>query len=397
MLSYKNKRLNESFDFNEVLNNDRNNLNDVIQTIQLTSIIDIIKEVLIKNTQVESIITYSLEKNCILIRHSYKVTDNITLVLSIIKVTLNNQKFIFDIYNCNDNISNMCDEYDDNYYNIINNKNIEIFEKLLYVVGIQNIKIGIVLTNARDDGAIYRHNSDLNNLPILQISGKVIKNNIMPFIKKGYKNIDIKSYYKNIKDINCTNTDNNATSVQYGNISIYNLAVTKIDKDIYSFIKYAKKYLIPSNGNILFLPDIFLNDKKNWETYWENIYLCKFTDTEINNAIKNNSIKITQKDIEIVYNKLRARYTNSYECAYHRVAETVQHIKENNISHFYARVALGCIFGCGTHNLGIFHKFTLFNENNLQYNPVLIKAYFNYIIDDIKNKGDIYQQIITLI
>ena len=152
MLSYKNKRLNESFDFNEVLNNDRNNLNDVIQTIQLTSIIDIIKEVLIKNTQVESIITYSLEKNCILIRHSYKVTDNITLVLSIIKVTLNNQKFIFDIYNCNDNISNMCYEYDDNYYNIINDKNIEIFEKLLYVVGIQNIKIGIVLTNEQADG-----------------------------------------------------------------------------------------------------------------------------------------------------------------------------------------------------------------------------------------------------
>jgi len=145
----------------------------------------------------------------------------------------------------------------------------------------------------------------------------------MPFIKKGYKNIDIKSYYKNIKDINCTNTDNNATSIQYGNISIYNLAVTKIDKDIYSFIKYAKKYLIPSNGNILFLPDIFLNDKKKWETYWENIYLCKFTDKEINNALKNNSIKITQKDIEMVYNKLRAKYTNSYECAYHRVAETV--------------------------------------------------------------------------
>ena len=393
------KSIKENFDFNEVLNNDNIDDNNLIgNQLWLKNIVDNIKIILNQNYLISYIITYSLDKMSILIQYKNKSSN---LPLSATKITINNLNIIFDIYNCSTFISDLTIETDINYIDVISNNNIQILKKLtqLFDIQKQNIEIGIVLTYY-NGGKLSGNNSDLNNLPILEISGRLIKRDIMSFINIGYDNIIIKEVYNNTIDdytfhekyLNCDTIFN---PLKYDNISIYDIDLSvNINKDIKNFIKYAKKYLIPSNGHILFLRDT--DNIENYEIYWKNLSLCKFTDSETKIKIKNIiPVQITNKDIEIIYNKIKkSKYSSAYT---YNISDTLKNIKENRSAHFYIRIVLACIFGMHISILSTVKQDLLWCNKNIQYDSILIKAYFNYIIDDINNKGDIYKQIKQLI
>lgn len=400
---YNYKSIKESFDFNEVLNNDDENNNLIGNQIYFKNVVDNIKTILNQNQLITYILTYSLEKQSILIQYKNKNSSNV-LSLSATKITIiNNQNIILDVYNCANNIFNLGIEEDINYQDIINNNNIQILKKItqLYSIQMQNIEIGIVLTydnnNNYNYGKIY--NSDLNNLPIVDINDYVIKNVIMPFINIGY-NIIIKYIHTNKTSDYEIHNNLNYNTIFYP-FKNYNIFINNIDleynlnKDIKKFIKYAKKYLIPSNGHIL----SGMNGRiTNYETYWKNLSLCKFTDKDTKMKIKNASFKITNKDIEIVYNKIKNAKNYTTDIYYDIYFDILKNLKENKASHFYARIVIACILGMSIETLSLFKiKLSWINKNISSLDSILLKAYFNYIIDNINNKGDIYYQIKNII
>lgn len=400
---YNYKSIKESFDFNEVLNNDDENNNLIGNQIYFKNVVDNIKTILNQNQLITYILTYSLEKQSILIQYKNKNSSNV-LSLSATKITIiNNQNIILDVYNCANNIFNLGIEEDINYQDIINNNNIQILKKItqLYGIQMQNIEIGIVLTydnnNNYNYGKIY--NSDLNNLPIVDINDYVIKNVIMPFINIGY-NIIIKYIHTNKTSDYEIHNNLNYNTIFYP-FKNYNIFINNIDleynlnKDIKKFIKYAKKYLIPSNGHIL----SGMNGRiTNYETYWKNLSLCKFTDKDTKMKIKNTSFKITNKDIEIVYNKIKNAKNYTTDIYYDIYFDILKNLKENKASHFYARIVIASILGMSIETLSLFKiKLSWINKNISSLDSILLKAYFNYIIDNINNKGDIYYQIKNII
>ena len=400
---YNYKSIKESFDFNEVLNNDDENNNLIGNQIYFKNVVDNIKTILNQNQLITYILTYSLEKQSILIQYKNKNSSNV-LSLSATKITIiNNQNIILDVYNCANNIFNLGIEEDINYQDIINNNNIQILKKItqLYSIQMQNIEIGIVLTyddnNNYNYGKIY--NSDLNNLPIVDINDYVIKNVIMPFINIGY-NIIIKYIHTNKTSDYEIHNNLNYNTIFYP-FKNYNIFINNIDleynlnKDIKKFIKYAKKYLIPSNGHIL----SGMNGRiTNYETYWKNLSLCKFTDKDTKMKIKNTSFKITNKDIEIVYNKIKNAKNYTTDIYYDIYFDILKNLKENKASHFYARIVIASILGMSIETLSLFKiKLSWINKNISSLDSILLKAYFNYIIDNINNKGDIYYQIKNII
>lgn len=400
---YNYKSIKESFDFNEVLNNDDENNNLIGNQIYFKNVVDNIKTILNQNQLITYILTYSLEKQSILIQYKNKNSSNV-LSLSATKITIiNNQNIILDVYNCANNIFNLGIEEDINYQDIINNNNIQILKKItqLYGIQMQNIEIGIVLTydnnNNYNYGKIY--NSDLNNLPIVDINDYVIKNVIMPFINIGY-NIIIKYIHTNKTSDYEIHNNLNYNTIFYP-FKNYNIFINNIDleynlnKDIKKFIKYAKKYLIPSNGHIL----SGMNRRiTNYETYWKNLSLCKFTDKDTKMKIKNTSFKITNKDIEIVYNKIKNVKNYTTDIYYDIYFDILKNLKENKASHFYARIVIASILGMSIETLSLFKiKLSWINKNISSLDSILLKAYFNYIIDNINNKGDIYYQIKNII
>ena len=395
LYTYKSNVLKESFDFNEVLNNADNVIEDVAKHVQLMNVINTIKfNILNKNSTIESILTYSLENSSILIDYICKLSDMLTNKFHITtKITIVNQRIIFDIcewdyyFNYEDNIF---------YRDIINNINNQILTELSQVFSIQkqDIEVGIVLPPIT--GEIWYKKSDLNNLPILNIDSDVIKNIIMPIIKLGYNNINIKKNNYNQKRLNLNNSF--LKPLKYSNIFIdvkYSLKTNIIDKDIKDFIKYAKKYLIPANGHILFLSGEFNNNIKEYKTYWKNLTFCKFSDTETKMKIKNTSIQITQTDIELVYNILKKAKNRNEDI----MNGVLRNIKENNINSFYARITLACILGLELDHLSTFKQSFAWQTKaeKFPYDPALVKVYFNYIIDDINNHGVIYNKLITLL
>lgn len=400
---YNYKSIKESFDFNEVLNNDDENNNLIGNQIYFKNVVDNIKTILNQNQLITYILTYSLEKQSILIQYKNKNSSNV-LFLSATKITIiNNQNIILDVYNCANNIFNLGIEKDINYQDIINNNNIQILKKItqLYGIQMQNIEIGIVLTydnnNNYNYGKIY--NSDLNNLPIVDINDYVIKNVIMPFINIDY-NIIIKYIHTNKTSDYEIHNNLNYNTIFYP-FKNYNIFINNIDleynlnKDIKKFIKYAKKYLIPSNGHIL----SGMNGRiTNYETYWKNLSLCKFTDKDTKMKIKNTSFKITNKDIEIVYNKIKNAKNYTTDIYYDIYFDILKNLKENKALHFYARIVIASILGMSIETLSLFKiKLSWINKNISSLDSILLKAYFNYIIDNINNKGDIYYQIKNII
>nr|DAW35585.1 MAG TPA: hypothetical protein [Caudoviricetes sp.] len=211
-------------------------------------------------------------------------------------------------------------------------------------------------------------------------------------VKNGYKDISI------LTDNMGLTTDidkNNLEYYNFGNIVIdkSTLNINRIDNDIIKdFINYAQTYMLPDSGYVLLSPlPVNSIDTALLFTYLNKVKLCKFNDKNTLTTMKHTKFKITSAEVKLMCRNIL--YNNT-----ERLSETINKLTAkitlDKLDKFYIRIVLASIFSGNIANIMEKYKsYTYYYKNKL--NPDVLKAYYNYVIDDIRNYGPIYNQIVS--
>ena len=376
----KNKHyITEHFDFNEVLDNSNSN-DDIINTISNRLSIDNIIEV-IKNTFGSS--------------HDYKYS----------KFTISDDKRIIAV-----TTTLLYSEYQQLQTRFIINEDDTIYVdyrdcgsikdsiKITTLISqiLQNIQKLLVTpvkykTRIITPYYISTYTSAINGLTTLNISySKVCF--IIGMVKNGYKDISILNSNMGL------NTDIDKNSLQYynfGNIVINKstLNIDIIDNDIINdFINYAQTYMLPDSGYVLLSPlPVNSSETALLFTYLEKIKLCKFNDKDTLTAMKQTKFKITSAEVKLMCRNI---LYNNTEGLSETINKLTSKISLDKLDKFYIRIVLASIFSGNIASIMENYKsHILYYKNELD--PSVLKAYYNYVIDDIRNHGPIYNQIIS--
>ena len=372
--------ITEQFDFNEVLDNSNSNDN-IINTISNRLSTDNIIKV-IKNTFSSS--------------HDYKYSkftisdDNRIIVVTTTLIYSEYQQLQTRfIINEDDTIYvdyRDCGSIKDSIkITTLINQILQNIQKLLVTPVKYKIRIITPLY-------IYTYTSAINGLTTLNISySKVCF--IIGMVKNGYKDISI------LSDNMGLTVDIDKNSLQYynfGNIVINKstLNIDIIDNDIIKdFINYAQTYMLPDNGYVLLSPlPVNSSETALLLTYLEKIKLCKFNDKDTLTAMKQTKFKITSAEVKLMCKNIL--YNNT-----ERLSETINKLTSkislDKLDKFYTRIVLASIFSGNIHHIMENYKqyAPYYYKNKLD--PSVLKAYYNYVIDDIRNHGPIYNQILS--
>lgn len=238
---------------------------------------------------------------------------------------------------------------------------------------------------------ITTYTSDINGLTTLNISYSTVCF-IIGMVKNGYKDISI------LTDNMGLTTDidkNNLEYYNFGNIVIdkSTLNINRIDNDIIKdFINYAQTYMLPDSGYVLLSPlPVNSMDTALLFTYLDKVKLCKFNDKNTLTIMKHTKFKITSAEVKLMCRNIL--YNNT-----ERLSETINKLTAkitlDKLDKFYIRIVLASIFSGNIANIMENYKsYTYYYKNKL--NPDVLKAYYNYVIDDIRNYGPIYNQIVS--
>ena len=238
---------------------------------------------------------------------------------------------------------------------------------------------------------ITTYTSDINGLTTLNISYSTVCF-IIGMVKNGYKDISI------LTDNMGLTTDidkNNLEYYNFGNIVIdkSTLNINRIDNDIIKdFINYAQTYMLPDSGYVLLSPlPVNSIDTALLFTYLNKVKLCKFNDKNTLTTMKHTKFKITSAEVKLMCRNIL--YNNT-----ERLSETINKLTAkitlDKLDKFYIRIVLASIFSGNIANIMEKYKsYTYYYKNKL--NPDVLKAYYNYVIDDIRNYGPIYNQIVS--
>lgn len=238
---------------------------------------------------------------------------------------------------------------------------------------------------------ITTYTSDINGLTTLNISYSTVCF-IIGMVKNGYKDISI------LTDNMGLTTDidkNNLEYYNFGNIVIdkSTLNINRIDNDIIKdFINYAQTYMLPDSGYVLLSPlPVNSIDTALLFTYLDKVKLCKFNDKNTLTTMKHTKFKITSAEVKLMCRNIL--YNNT-----ERLSETINKLTAkitlDKLDKFYIRIVLVSIFSGNIANIMENYKsYTYYYKNKL--NPDVLKAYYNYVIDDIRNYGPIYNQIVS--
>lgn len=238
---------------------------------------------------------------------------------------------------------------------------------------------------------ITTYTSDINGLTTLNISYSTVCF-IIGMVKNGYKDISI------LTDNMGLTTDINKNNLEYynfGNIVIdkSTLNINRIDNDIIKdFINYAQTYMLPDTGYVLLSPlPKNSSDTALLFTYLDKVKLCKFNDKNTLTTMKHTKFKITSAEVKLMCRNIL--YNNT-----ERLSETINKLTAkitlDKLDKFYIRIVLASIFSGNIANIMEKYKsYTYYYKNKL--NPDVLKAYYNYVIDDIRNYGPIYNQIVS--
>lgn len=243
-------KLNESFDFNEVLTNnqDNNEVNNISNILLMEEMLNYINKLLKTSNYRKSLISYSEDYNCIIIRFIPILSGSLSYI---------NARFHID-----DNILYL-DYKRDNYQqveeiDILYKLIISILNKLIETLNINKYEISIIRENWEVEDT---KPSQINGYKSLIINYEEIKF-ILDMINNGYNNIQYKLNYDEgkVKFNTIYNKKYNFGNIIYKPQEYKEYYGGKLDKN--KFIEYGINYLIPNDGYIAWGYQFYSKDKK---------------------------------------------------------------------------------------------------------------------------------------
>lgn len=368
----------EQFDFNEVLDstNDNDNIiNNISNTFALDNIINVIKNTF------ETTHDYKYSK--------FAVSDDkrvIAVTTSLIYSEYQQLQIRF-IINENNTI----------YVDYTECKSIKDSIQITTLISqilenIQKLLVTPVKCKIRILMSYYNkvHFTSLNEYGTLAVTYNEICF-IVGMIKKGYKDISIFNNYMNKMTIDIDK--NNLQPYEFGNIEIDidNGKIDIINNDIITeFINYAQSYMLPENGYVLFKKLPIYRDTALIITYLDKVKLCKFNDKGTLSMMQHIKFKITDAEVKLMCRNILHNYTGDLVKT---IDKLTFKIPRDKMDKFYIRIVLTCIIS-GNISI-ILNEYNRYSRHKDLLDPWVLQAYYNYVIDDIRNHGPIYNQILS--
>lgn len=123
--------------------------------------------------------------------------------------------------------------------------------------------------------------------------------------------------------------------------------------------------------------------------YLNLIATCKFNDNATIRASQNIKVKITKADVKRVMDNVmyvpKSKENKS-------ILKITQAVKDNASHKLYARLVLSAIISGNIDT--ILNEYEDFNKF-VEIDVTTLKVYYNYVIEDIKNNGPIYNLILS--
>lgn len=376
--------LREGFDFNNAiedsLNDNNTTLNDISNKLQFDNAIVNLRSIIKTSPYNNSEIKVFNDNQCIVIKF-YKTPQKPPLENSI--------SIMFLIKN--DNIQVYYQKYNDYMHDdmsVITKITISFLQYLMSAFNIKNHEIYIV-KQVWDTRLFVNH---LNNYKTLQITYKESKF-LLDMINNGFTNIH---YIVDKAGVNALSYDvtfikpENVGNIIFTNSNdgnsenIYTLNISKL------FDYITTHDILPEKGYVLFnkmLIATTITDKVI--KYLNLIATCKFNDNATINASQNIKVKITKDDVKRVIDNVmyvsKSKENNG-------ILKITQAIKDNASHKLYARLVLSAILSGDIDK--ILNQYKDFNKF-VEIDVTTLKVYYNYVIEDIKNNGPIYNLILS--
>lgn len=372
-------KLNESFDFNNVLDNAKETDKTIISDISLTlfkqNITSYIKSLYEDFKQWNNYNITFINKD------SFSIAfygNNKGYIKYIVRFTIiNNKKLSVTI---KDDEERDTDIMPYNIISIINyiDKNILALQKP------SNVEIQLLTSNS----SIVDHENSINGLKTLQIYNGFNKMEVyMAYKDEGYKVVFKK--YPLMSSKQELLTDKTYKDFDYGNIQIQGFDPTYEDKFYMckQFVKNYSKYLLPKTGYIL--PTY----EYNYKLYTNTKSLKGIADIfKFNDAATKQILKSQREDIKIDIDEVKYICKELYKNKYERPDKYIaRFINQGEIEPIICtRLVISAIL------LGEVFNYISYYEyyKIINVDPDLVKAYFNIVMNDFKKEGPIYKTII---
>lgn len=372
-------KLKESFDFNNVLDNNKETDSTIISNISLT----LFKQNI--TTYIKSLYEDFKQWNnyniTFINKDSFSIAfygNNKGYIKYIVRFTIiNNKKLSVTI---KDDEERDTDIMPYNIISIINyiDKNILALQKH------SNVEIQLLTSNS----SIVDHENSINGLKTLQIYNGFNKMEVyMTYKNEGYKVVFKKWPLMSLKQELLTNKI--YKDFDYGNIQIKGFDPTHEDKfyTCKQFVKNYSKYLLPKTGYIL--PTYEYNYKlyTNTKSLKGIADIFKFNDTATKQVLKSQSedIKIDIDEVKYICKEL---YKNKYERPDTYIARFINQGGVEPI--ICTRLVISAILLGEVFNYISYYEY--YKITNVDSD--LVKAYFNTVMNDFKKEGPIYKTII---
>lgn len=375
--------LNEGFDFNNAIEdsqNDNNTLNDISNKLQFDNAVVKLRSIIKPTPYNNSKINVFNDNQCIVIRF-YKTPQEPPLENSI------SIMFLIE----NDNIQVYYQKYNDymlDDMNVVTKITISFLQYLMSEFNIKNHEIYIV-KQVWDTRLFVNH---LNNYKTLQITYKETKF-LLDMINNGFTNIHyivdkagVNALSYDVTFIKPENVGNIIfTNSKDGNSeNIYTLDISKL------FDYITTHDILPEKGYVLFDKMLIATTITDEVIKYLNlIATCKFNDNATINAFQNIKVKITKDDVKRVIDNVMYVSKSKENTG---ILKITQAIKDNASHKLYARLVLSAIISGDIDK--ILNRYEDFNKF-VEIDVTTLKVYYNYVIDDIKNNGPIYNLIIS--
>lgn len=369
----RNYYITEAFDFNEVLDSSNNNdkiISNISNTLALDNIINVIKNTFETTHDYKySKFTVS-EDNRIIVVQTALVYSESNLLQTRFIINEDNTIYV-DYINCG-NIKN----------------SIGITKVISYIIeSIKdllstpiNCKVRIIKPDHYKTE--YSNISKFETLFINYTEACFITS----MVEKGYTNVSICN--SKLTELTTDLEKEDLQKYNFGNIAIRGIAkISIIDNNIIKdFVKYAQSYMIPKGGYVLFGTLPVYRDTASLTTYLNKVALCEFNDDETLSTMQQTKIKITNVEVKLMC--MKVLYGNAGV-----LDELVAPLSSNKIDKVYTRAVLGSILSGDIQNILESNVYnSLFYG---KYNSSMLKAYYNFVIDDLRNYGPIYKQILA--
>lgn len=375
--------LHEGFDFNDAIEdsqNGNNTLNDISNKLQFDTAIVKLRSIIKITSYNNSEIKVFNDKQCIVIDF-YKTPNKPPLENSI--------SIMFLIKN--DNIQVYYQKYNDymsDDMNVVTKITISFLQYLMDVFNIKKHEIYIV-KQVWDTRLFVNH---LNNYKTLQITYKESKF-LLDMINNGFTNIH---YIVDKAGVNALSYDVTFIKPEnIGNIIFTNSNDGNSEKiytlDISKLFDYITTHdILPEKGYVLFNKMLIATTITDEVIKYLNlIATCKFNDNATINASQNIKVKITKDDVKRVIDNVM--YVSKFK-ENKGILKITQAIKDNASHKLYARLVLSAILSGDIDK--ILNQYEDFNKF-VEIDVTTLKVYYNYVIDDIKNNGPIYNLILS--